>query len=126
MGVSSCWNAAGLPSLRSPVHRPHGHRARVGPGSRGHADRPERDGRANPPAQRRPSAHAGACHRAGGPHTGDVVGSHLGAAPRDVLEALLSHIADAVYLVGADGRIGFVNPAARAVLGYAEEEPLDP
>ncbi len=52
------------------------------------------------------------------------IGSRLGVAPRDVLEALLSHLADAVYLVDADGRIGFVNPAALAMLGYAEEELL--
>ena len=42
----------------------------------------------------------------------DWIRSRLGVAPREVLEALLTHVADAVYLVDAEGRIGFVNPAA--------------
>ncbi len=50
--------------------------------------------------------------------------SRLGIASRDVLEALLAHIADAVYLVDADGRIAFVNPAALTLLGYEEDELL--
>jgi PAS domain S-box-containing protein len=45
-------------------------------------------------------------------------------APRDVLEALLANIADAVYLVDVDGRVEFANPAALELLGYTEEEIL--
>ncbi len=45
-------------------------------------------------------------------------------ASRDVLEAPLAHVADAVYLADADGRIGFANPAALALLNYAEDEVL--
>ena len=45
-------------------------------------------------------------------------------ASRDVLEALLANVADAVYLVDVDGRIGFANPAALALLGYGEDELL--
>jgi PAS domain S-box-containing protein len=36
----------------------------------------------------------------------------------EVLDALLESVADAIYLVGADGRVRFVNPAGVAVLGY--------
>ncbi len=52
------------------------------------------------------------------------VGARLGMAPRDVLEALLANIADAVYLVDVDGRVEFANPAALALLGYDEDELL--
>jgi PAS domain S-box-containing protein len=52
------------------------------------------------------------------------VGERLGTAPRDVLEALLSTVADAVYVVDPDGRVEFANPAALALLGYAEDEIL--
>jgi PAS domain S-box-containing protein len=51
-------------------------------------------------------------------------GARLGMAPRDVLEALLANIADAVYLVDVDGRVEFANPAALALLGYEEDELL--
>jgi PAS domain S-box-containing protein len=54
----------------------------------------------------------------------DHAGSRLGTAPRDVLEALLQSIADAVYLVDIDGRVEFANPAALALLGYDEDELL--
>ncbi|MHB8694611.1 MAG: sensor histidine kinase [Solirubrobacteraceae bacterium] len=54
----------------------------------------------------------------------DGVGARLGMAPRDVLEALLVNIADAVYLVDVDGRVEFANPAALELLGYTEEELL--
>jgi PAS domain S-box-containing protein len=53
-----------------------------------------------------------------------TIRSRLGVASRDVLEALLAHIADAVYLVDVDGRIAFVNPAALTLLGYEEDELL--
>lgn len=33
-------------------------------------------------------------------------------------------VADALYVVDADGRIAFLNPAALSILGYAEEEDL--
>jgi PAS domain S-box-containing protein len=48
----------------------------------------------------------------------------LGLAPRDVLEALLSSIPDAVYVVDHDGRVAFANPAALTLLGYEESELL--
>src|ERR1700722_4545368 len=48
----------------------------------------------------------------------------LGLAPRDVLEALLASIPDAVYVVDHDGRVAFANPAALELLGYAESELL--
>ena len=51
-------------------------------------------------------------------------GARLGMAPRDVLEALLANIADAVYLVDIDGRVEFANPAALTLLGYEEDELL--
>lgn len=52
------------------------------------------------------------------------VGERLGLAPRDVLEALLSSVPDAVYVVDPDGRVEFANPAALELLGYEEEELL--
>ncbi|ADB48755.1 sensor histidine kinase [Conexibacter woesei] len=51
-------------------------------------------------------------------------GERLGSAPRDVLEALLASVADAVYVVDAAGRVEFANPAALDLLGYTEEELL--
>ncbi|MDA0169373.1 PAS domain S-box protein [Solirubrobacter taibaiensis] len=48
----------------------------------------------------------------------------LGSAPRDVLQALLEAVADAVYLVDPDGRVVFANPAALRLLGYSAEEEL--
>jgi PAS domain S-box-containing protein len=48
----------------------------------------------------------------------------LGLAPRDVLEALLASIPDAVYVVDHDGRVAFANPAALDLLGYDESELL--
>ncbi len=51
-------------------------------------------------------------------------GARLGSAPRDVLEALLVSVADAIYLVDPDGRVEFANPAALELLGYEEEELL--
>jgi PAS domain S-box-containing protein len=48
----------------------------------------------------------------------------LGLAPRDVLEALLASIPDAVYVVDHEGRVAFANPAALDLLGYEESELL--
>jgi PAS domain S-box-containing protein len=45
----------------------------------------------------------------------------LGMTQRDVLEALVANIADAVYLVDVDGRVEFANPAAFELLGWDEE-----
>jgi PAS domain S-box-containing protein len=42
----------------------------------------------------------------------------------DLLDALLASLGDAVYLVDADGRVRFANPAAVALLGYDREEEL--
>jgi PAS domain S-box-containing protein len=42
----------------------------------------------------------------------------------DVLDALLESVADAIYLVGPDGRVRFVNPAGAAVLGYDSADEL--
>jgi len=53
----------------------------------------------------------------------DRIGA-LGLAPRDVLEALLSSVPDAVYVVDPDGRVEFANPAALELLGYQEDELL--
>ncbi|HEX4110025.1 MAG TPA: histidine kinase [Solirubrobacteraceae bacterium] len=52
------------------------------------------------------------------------VGERLGPATRDVLEALLASVADAVYLVDPEGRVEFASPAALEMLGSPEEEPL--
>src|SRR5436305_9167476 len=52
------------------------------------------------------------------------VGERLGYEARDVLEALLETVADAVYVVDKDGRVAFANPAALALLGYEEHELL--
>jgi PAS domain S-box-containing protein len=57
-------------------------------------------------------------------YTVDQVGEKLGTAPRDVLEALLATVPDAVYVVDPDGRVEFANPAALAMLGYEESELL--
>jgi PAS domain S-box-containing protein len=48
----------------------------------------------------------------------------LGLVPRDVLEALLASIPDAVYVVDHEGRVAFANPAALELLGYEESELL--
>jgi PAS domain S-box-containing protein len=40
----------------------------------------------------------------------------------ELLDTLLDSIADAVYVVGADGEVRYVNPAALELLGYREEE----
>ena len=52
------------------------------------------------------------------------VGERLGYEARDVLEALLETVADAVYVVDKDGRVAFANPAALRLLGYEEHELL--
>lgn len=52
------------------------------------------------------------------------VGARLGSATRDVLEALLATVPDAVYLVDPEGRVQFANPAALEMLGYPSEEEL--
>jgi PAS domain S-box-containing protein len=52
------------------------------------------------------------------------VGERLGSAPRDMLQALLEAVADAVYVVDPDGRVEFANPAALRLLGYEEDELL--
>ena len=48
----------------------------------------------------------------------------LGLAPRDVLQALLASIPDAVYVIDHEGRVAFANPAALELLGYDESELL--
>ena len=45
-------------------------------------------------------------------------------AGSDLLDALLASLGDAVYLVDADGRVRFANPAAVALLGYDREDEL--
>src|SRR4051812_7071313 len=52
------------------------------------------------------------------------VGERLGSAPRDMLQALLEAVADAVYVVDPGGRVEFANPAALRLLGYGEDELL--
>ncbi len=47
--------------------------------------------------------------------------AELGMTPHDVLEALISNVADAVYLVDIDGRVVFANPAAYELLGWNED-----
>jgi PAS domain S-box-containing protein len=42
----------------------------------------------------------------------------------ELVDALLASVADGVYLVGGDGTVSFVNPAALEVLGYASEDAL--
>ena len=42
----------------------------------------------------------------------------------DLLDALLASLGDAVYLVDAEGRVRFANPAAVALLGYDREDEL--
>jgi PAS domain S-box-containing protein len=42
----------------------------------------------------------------------------------ELVDALLESVADAIYLVGADGRVRFVNPAGVAVLGYEDADQL--
>jgi PAS domain S-box-containing protein len=42
----------------------------------------------------------------------------------DLLDALMASLADAVYLVGAEGEVQFANPAAVAMLGYDDAEEL--
>lgn len=48
----------------------------------------------------------------------------LGLAPRDVLEALLASVPDAIYVVDPEGRVAFANPAALELLGYEDEHEL--
>jgi PAS domain S-box-containing protein len=57
-------------------------------------------------------------------HDVHQVGERLGSAPRDLLQALLEAVADAVYVVDKDGRVEFANPAALRLLGYDEDELL--
>ncbi len=52
------------------------------------------------------------------------VSSLIAGAPRELLEALLGSVADAVYLVDAEGRTRFVNPAGLKVLGYDDASEL--
>ncbi len=42
----------------------------------------------------------------------------------ELVDALLESVADAIYLVGPDGRVRFVNPAGVAVLGYDDADEL--
>jgi PAS domain S-box-containing protein len=42
----------------------------------------------------------------------------------DLLDALMASLADAVYLVGAEGEVQFANPAAVAMLGYESDAEL--
>ncbi|MCW3040355.1 MAG: domain S-box protein [Solirubrobacterales bacterium] len=53
-----------------------------------------------------------------------VVSRLIASAPRELLEALLDTVADAVYLVDPDGRVEFLNPAALRVLGYDHPSEL--
>jgi PAS domain S-box-containing protein len=46
------------------------------------------------------------------------------APDADILDALLESLGDAVYLVDADGRVRFANPAAVELLGYRSEQEL--
>ncbi len=48
----------------------------------------------------------------------------IASAPRELLEALLATVADAIYLVDPDGRVQFINPAGLTVLGYDEPGEL--
>jgi len=43
---------------------------------------------------------------------------------RQRLEGILGSVGDGVYGVDTDGRISFVNPAARRILGFAEDEDV--
>jgi len=43
---------------------------------------------------------------------------------RQRLEGILGSVGDGVYGVDTDGRISFINPAARRILGLREDEPL--
>jgi PAS domain S-box-containing protein len=43
---------------------------------------------------------------------------------RDLLDALLDSVADAIYLVGPSGEVRFVNPAGLALLGYDSADEL--
>jgi PAS domain S-box-containing protein len=56
--------------------------------------------------------------------TAKVVSQLIASAPRELLEALLDTVADAVYLVDPDGRVEFLNPAALRVLGYDHPSEL--
>ncbi|WP_354701057.1 PAS domain-containing sensor histidine kinase [Paraconexibacter sp. AEG42_29] len=56
--------------------------------------------------------------------TAKVVSQLIAAAPRELLEALLDTVADAIYLVDPDGRVEFLNPAALRVLGYDSPSEL--
>lgn len=56
--------------------------------------------------------------------TAKVVSQLVASAPRELLEALLDTVADAVYLVDPDGRVEFLNPAALRVLGYDHAHEL--
>jgi PAS domain S-box-containing protein len=56
--------------------------------------------------------------------TAKVVSQLIASAPRELLEALLDTVADAVYLVDPDGRVEFVNPAGLRVLGYDHPSEL--
>jgi PAS domain S-box-containing protein len=42
----------------------------------------------------------------------------------NLLHALMASLADAVYLVGAEGEVQFANPAAVAILGYEDAAEL--
>ncbi len=48
----------------------------------------------------------------------------IASAPRELLEALLATVADAIYLVDREGRVQFVNPAGLVVLGYDHPSEL--
>lgn len=56
--------------------------------------------------------------------TAKVVSRLIASAPRELLEALLDTVADAIYLVDPDGRVEFLNPAALRVLGYDHPSEL--
>lgn len=48
----------------------------------------------------------------------------IASAPRELLEALLATVADAIYLVDPEGRVQFINPAGLTVLGYDHPSEL--
>ncbi len=57
-------------------------------------------------------------------HLAPAVGDLIASAPRELLEALLASVADAVYLVDPDGRVQFLNAEALAILGYDDPSEL--
>ena len=62
----------------------------------------------------------------GNQSSGNGAGGDLGAlVSRVQLDETLSQVSDVVLTVGADGRIGYVSPAVRQLLGHEQEDVLD-